>query len=234
MVAAARRLRDRRLLIALLATLLATLVATLLWAPQSSFALASNAVRQPSEVIYVVRRGWHIDIGFAVAELGPSLQSVSARFPGARYVFFGFGDKHYLLAKNRNGPVLLGALWPGPGMILATALDSTPQAAFGQAHVIALGVAPVQVQAAQAFIWRSLTHHDDAVVPYGEGPYEGSLFFAAMQKYSAFHTCNTWAAEALKAAQLPIRSVGVIFAGQLWGPVRRLSHRRASLPSTNQ
>lgn len=197
----------------------------LAWAPHSSRA-------QPSENIYVVRRGWHIDIGFAVPALEPPLQSLAAQFPGARYVFFGFGDQHYLLAKNRNGPVLLGALWPGKGLILATAVTSTPRAAFGEEQVIALAVTVSEARSVQAFIGRSL--NKDAVQPYAQGPYEGSLYFAATQKYSAFHTCNTWVAEALKAAPLPIHSVGVIFAGQLWGQVRRLAHRRVSLPKLPQ
>jgi Protein of unknown function (DUF2459) len=192
---------------------------------------------QSSGFIYVARRGWHIDIGFAVAALEPPLRSLAAQFPGARYVFFGFGDKHYLLAKNRNGPVLLGALWPGPGMLLVTALNSTPEAAFGAEHVIAVAVTTSQVRGAQAFIQQSLKQQSleqqssepNAVVPYAQGPYEGSLYFAATPTYSAFHTCNTWVAEALKTAPLPIHSAGVIFAGQLWGQVRRLAHRRAYL-----
>lgn len=207
--------------------------------PSESIAQTSESTGQTSELIYVVRRGWHIDIGFAVTALEPPLQSLAAQFPGARYLFFGFGDQHYLLAKNRNGPVLLGALWPGRGMILATAVTSSPQAAFGEKHVIALAVTVNQAQNSQAFIGRSLSKSSDqyaqsAVRPYGEGPYEGSLYFSATPKYSAVHTCNTWAAEALKAAPLPIHSVGVIFAGQLWGQVRRLGQRRASLPSAAQ
>jgi hypothetical protein len=229
-------LRDRLCILALLVALA--------WAMTPSMVLcAENGMQttggspQESEFIYVARRGWHIDIGFAVNALEPPLQSVGAQFPGARYVFFGFGDKHYLLARNRNGPVLLGALWPGPGMILATVLNSTPQAAFGAAHVISLAVTPSQARHAQAFIQQSLHQQSfasNAVVPYAQGPYEGSLYFAAKPSYSAFHTCNTWVAEALKTAPLPIHSVGVIFAGQLWGQVRRLAQRRAFLPRDAQ
>ena len=56
---------------------------------------------------------------------------------------------------------------------------------------------------------------------YQNGPYENSLYFLASSKYSAFHTCNTWGAEALHMAGLPIHSAGVIFAGQLWSQVER-------------
>ena len=202
---------------------------------------AASAGSAKSTVIYVVRRGWHIDVGFAAADIQPPLNSVAGQFPGVRYLFFGFGDRHYLLAKHRNAPVLLGALWPGGGMILATALGSSPQEAFGAAHVVALAVTDEQMRAAQAFIWGSLDEpstdrESGAVTPYGTGPYEGSLYFAATPRYSAVHTCNTWAAEALAAAALPIRSAGVIFAGQLWGQVRRLEKKQsaAGLLGTDQ
>ena len=218
---------------------LTALLFALVWAPQGSVAQptqgatrATEGIAQPSVPIYVVRRGWHIDIGFAVSALEPPLQILAAQFPGARYVFFGFGDRHYLLAKNRNGPVLLEALWPGRGLVLATAVTSTPQAAFGAEHVTALAVAPSQAWGVQTFIDQSLDRN--AAQPYAQGPYEGSAYFAATPKYSAFHTCNTWAAEALKAGALPIHSGGVLFAGQLWHQVRRLGYRRASVPGAPQ
>ena len=40
------------------------------------------------------------------------------------------------MAKDHNGPVLLGALWPGRGMLLLTGLTSAPQEAFGAEHVL--------------------------------------------------------------------------------------------------
>ena len=176
-----------------------------------------------SVVIYVVRRGWHMDIGFAAGDLQPPLKDAVDQFPGVRYLFFSFGDQRYLLAKDRNAPVLLAALWPGRGMILATAVASSPQDAFGAAHVVALSVTQKQARDTQAFVWHSL---ENGVTPYATGPYEGSLYFAATPRYSAFHTCNTWAAESLRAAALPIHSAGVIFAGQLWSQVRRLEKKQ--------
>ncbi len=178
-------------------------------------------------VIYVVRRGWHIDVGFAAHDLQLPLKSLTQEFPGVRYLIFGFGDRRYLLAKDRNAPVLLAALWPGHGLILATGLSATPQEAFGASHVAALTVTLGQARAAQAFVWQSLQKQasdtdQDSVKPYADGPYEGSLYFATPLKYSALHTCNTWAAESLQAAALPVHGAGVVFAGQLWNQVRRL------------
>ncbi len=91
-------------------------------------------------LIFVVRRGWHIDIGFAASEMAEPLQSLAAEFPKVKYLLYGFGDRRYLLAKNRNAPVLLAAMWPGKGMILDTGLAASPTDAFGADNVIALSV----------------------------------------------------------------------------------------------
>lgn len=189
-----------------------------------------------TSVIYVARRGWHIDIGFSAGDLQPPLQSLTGQFPGVRYLFFGFGDQRYLLAKHHSAPVLLAALWPGGAMVLATGLTSPPEEAFGPAHVFAVKVTLQQLQQAQAYVWESLSKQassapDITPVAYARGPYEGSLYFTATSKYSAFHTCNTWVAQVLKAAALPIHSAGVIFAGQLWGQVRHLAQQGGFVPS---
>ena len=218
-------------------------------APSLSPVAQSLPAPQDSAVIYLARRGWHVDIGFAAADLKSPLKSLLDEFPGAQYLFFGFGDRRYLLAKNRNAPVLLAALWPGRGMILATGLTSPPSAAFGAAHVVTLAVAARQASDAQDFVWYSMDKQAESgqqgesgqqtanrrVKSYGPGPYEGSLFFTATPNYSAFHTCNTWVAESLAVAALPIHSGGVIFAGQLWRQVRRLEKKQSAIarPMTN-
>ena len=188
-----------------------------------SFSLSSAAIAgSDSTTIYVARRGWHIDIGMAVADLSAPLNQAAAPLPGSKYVFFGFADKHYLLAANHNAPVLLSALWPGASILLTTGLTNSPAEGFGATHVITLIVAQDQMRDLQAFIWRSLRTQDDVLEVYRSGPYEGSVYFLGKPKYSAFHTCNTWGAEALRAAGFHVHTGGVVFAWQLWVQARRL------------
>jgi hypothetical protein len=182
----------------------------------------SAASPGPAAVIYVVRRHWHVDIGFAASDLQPPLSALLADFPGARYLLFGFGDRHYLVDQDRGMTGMLAALWPGAGVMLVTGLGTSTQDAFGEPHVIEIRVSAWQAQAAQRFVWQSLAVQRGAITPLRAGPYEGSLYYATPQAYSALHTCNTWAARALRAAQLPVRSAGVVFAGQLWNQARRL------------
>jgi Protein of unknown function (DUF2459) len=172
--------------------------------------------------VYVARRGWHVDIGLSTDDLVAPLDAVTADLPGVRYVFFGFADKHYLLAKHHNPPVLLGALWPGDGIMLMTGLAASPDEAFGAKHVIALALNGEQMRALQSFIWKSLRTQDESLNVYQTGPYDGSVYFLAAPKYSALHTCNTWGAEALRAAGFHVHTAGVVFAWQLWSQASRL------------
>jgi hypothetical protein len=190
--------------------------------PRSSEAQSTQAT------IYVARRGWHIDVGFETVDIRQPLDSVMAGLDGAKYLFFGFGDKHYLLARNRRGSALLGALWPGPGMILVTALRASPDDAFGTGHVVALRVSMRGLLNMQAFVWRSLAGENASAQSFGTGPYPGGFYFAATPRYSAVHTCNTWAAETLRAAALPVHSNGVLLAGQVWRQVERLQRKQQS------
>jgi hypothetical protein len=51
----------------------------------------------------------------------------------------------------------------------------------------------------------------------GTGPYPQSVFYASAGTYNLSHTCNTWTAEALRVAGLPVNAAGVVFAGQVLG-----------------
>jgi Protein of unknown function (DUF2459) len=216
----------------LLAPILPLLCASTLSMAQPAAALPPEA--DGAATVYVVRRGWHIDIGLATADLPPPLDSIAKDLPEARYIFFGFGDKHYLLAKHHNAPVLLSALWPGAGIMLITGLANSPEEGFGASHVVRLTLSGEQVRALRAFMWNAFETPGGTLSVYREGPYEGSLYYLATARYSAFHTCNTWAAQALRTAKLAVRSQGVVFAGQLWSQVLKIERTRARFSSAPQ
>lgn len=179
--------------------------------------------------LYVVRRGWHIDIGIARADMQPPLARIAAVFPQARYLLFGFGDRRYLLEGGAGNA--FGALWGGAGLILVTSVGSQePEQVFGRDSVVRLALTPEQMSALQAFIGCSFATRGGAIVLVPQGPHavgSFSAFYESAQRYSALHTCNTWAAEVLKSAALPVSSSGVEFAWQLWLQVRRLVNEGA-------
>jgi uncharacterized protein (TIGR02117 family) len=174
-------------------------------------------------MVYVVRRGWHVDVGLDARDLETPLQPLASAFADSRYLLFGFGDRRYLL-KRGTGNLLL-ALWPGAGLVLVTSLKGPPQQAFESGDVLALPVSLRQMRQLQSFIRESLDPLDGLPRPVAPGPYADSAYYEARRSYSLLHTCNTWAAEALQAAQLPVHSAGVEFSGQLWVQARELDPR---------
>jgi hypothetical protein len=77
-------------------------------------------------------------------------------FPQTRYLSFGFGDRHYLLDKDRGFGGMLAALWPGPGLMLVTGLASRCRRHSSDGNVIEIPVTAAHAADAQAFIWKSL------------------------------------------------------------------------------
>jgi hypothetical protein len=193
---------------------------------------ATPAVEAGELPLYVVKRGWHVDIGIAVADLQKPLQSVGAAFRDSRYLLFGFGDRRYLLHGGAGN--MIAALWSGAGLVLVTETGSRrPEDVFGDESVVRLSVTAPQMSALQAFIANSLARRDGSPVPVEPGPHAGgtySGYYASVQHYSALHTCNTWVAEALQSAGLPITSSGVEFADQLWHQVQQLRSEAGARP----
>jgi uncharacterized protein (TIGR02117 family) len=190
---------------------------------------APRRVAAPADaVLDVVGRGWHTDIGLPVTEIRGPLAALQSQFPGVRYLVFGFGERAYLLSREKTLAQMVGALFPGPGVMLVTALATTPEAAFGPEHVIVLRVPQAGVDRVADFLWRYLGKGGAGVpAPLASGPYPGSLFYESRGSYALGHTCNTWTAEALHTAGLPIEPGGVLFASQVWRRARQLAAAQA-------
>jgi hypothetical protein len=174
--------------------------------------------------VYVIKRPWHVEVGIALADAQPPLRPVAAAFPEARYLLFGFGDRRYLLQGGAGN--MVAAVWGGAGLVLVTNVGlQQPEQVFGQNNVVRVALTPRQMSDLQGFIARTFAWRDGAIVPVFPGSHavgSYSAYYESVQRYSALHTCNTWAAEALKSAELPVSSAGVEFAWQLWEQVRRL------------
>ena len=136
----------------------------------------------------------------------------------------GFGQRAYLLHREHDLADMLAALAPGPGALLVTALRDTPQTAFPADDVVVLQVSARGLARLTDFIAGSFERPPDgALHPIADGPYPGSLFYASTRTYSAGYTCNTWTAEALQTAGLPVHVAGVVFADEVADQARRIA-----------
>jgi len=205
------------------ALLLASLSACSAVPVETGTTAATNApAALPS--VYVLRRGRHTDLVLPVAELDEHLSTLTADFAAPRYLVFGFGDRQYMLATHKNAWHALLAPFPGAGVMLVTGLRETPQQAYGADHLAALSLSAPQLRELQRFVWDSLEQDPPgAVRPYLPGQLPGNVYYASTYTYWGFYTCNTWTAEALKKAGLPVHSGGVLFAGQVWEQLPKLT-----------
>jgi uncharacterized protein (TIGR02117 family) len=177
--------------------------------------------------IYVVARGWHTDIGLPVDAVTGPLASLERDFPGVRFMVFGFGERQFYMARDIGSGEMLAALLPSESAILMTALRAPPPEAFADQTVVALHLSRSGVERIALRVWDQLEKTaDGSVIRLADGPYIGSVFYAARETYDAFHTCNTWTALVLRDAGYPMNT-HVLFAGQVMQQVARIAAMQA-------
>lgn len=193
----------------------------------SALAACSTVRVKPSAgpaaaTVTVAQRGWHTDICLPVDDASPWIASLAQGFDGARFLCFGFGERQYVITRTHTPLDAMAALLPSRAAVLMTVLRASPADAFGSANVAGVGIGRDGLAGLQAFLRRSVETGPAAQpLRLADGPYPGSVFFAATGTYHAFYTCNTWTADALRAAGVPVRRA-VLFSGDLMYQVRGL------------
>jgi uncharacterized protein (TIGR02117 family) len=169
-----------------------------------------------TDVIYLISGGWHTELGLSLGAINGSLAALKPDFPGARYLVFGWGARDYYMAKKADIGDLLRAAASGPAIMLVIPLEIPPEAFFGASNVAVLPAAREGTQRLSEFLWDYLAVDKEGPPRrIGAGPYPQSVFYTSMGTYNLGHTCNTWTAEALRVAGLPVNAAGVVFAGQV-------------------
>ncbi len=213
-------LRCRRAALTLLAGLAAGCLAGCATPPPEPRPIAEPA----TETIYVAAFGWHTEIGLGADEIDGPLAVLRRHFPGARYFMFGWGQRDFYMARDPGLVEALRALTPGPAVMLVRGLDRSPLEAFGTSDIYVVKVSPAGLERLSQYLWRYLDEGGKGELRRaGDGPYPGSAFYVAAGTYDLGHTCNTWTAEALDAAGLPVHGAGVVFAGEVVEQLRGLA-----------
>jgi len=158
-----------------------------------------------------------------VAEISGPLAALKAVFPTARYLVFGWGARDYYMAQNPGIADLLRAAAPGPAVMLVIPLQISPEAFFGASRGFSIRASPEGIRHLSRFLWGYLADDEQgAPRPIETGSFPQSVFYASAGTYNLNHTCNTWTAEALRVAGLPVSTEGVVFAGQVLDQLRPL------------
>ncbi|MGA9852323.1 MAG: DUF2459 domain-containing protein [Gammaproteobacteria bacterium] len=194
-----------------------------------------GAIPEPAndeEQIWVLDSGWHTGLVLSRAELGQSFIHLLQPAPNAQYFMFGWGNRRFYMAPNPTLGMDFAALFPSRNVVLLETCVNPPHACYTSAvkfRIVSVshdGLNHLDRYLADSF----QTDARGQLEPILPGPDADSEFFASGLSYDAFHTCNTWTAEALHAAGLPVAYHGVIFADQLW---QQLNHDFLNKDSSN-
>lgn len=149
--------------------------------------------------LWVVNLGWHTGLALETKDLEPALLQALPEAQTATYAEFGWGDKDFYTGENDSYFSALGALFFSGGSVLHLALfSSTPQEFFSQSEVTRLFISHDAMKRLQQNILDSLeTDKDGEGIAIQDSLYGAGHFYKAKGRFSLFHTCNSWASDAL-------------------------------------
>ncbi|HEU0117929.1 MAG TPA: DUF2459 domain-containing protein [Alphaproteobacteria bacterium] len=176
--------------------------------------------RPKGNPVYVVGQGWHAEIGIPVEQLGPHLSAFRKTFSGAKVLMFGYGKKTFFTAPADDiSEYILGPV-PGPAAIHVVGLSVTPLEAYPEGSTVVLRTTREGSRALAEYVWSDLAKDDAGKLVFlSRSSDPDGLFYGAVSEYNLFHTCNTWTADALEKAGLPVSGDSVVFSGQVMDQV---------------
>jgi len=198
-----------------------------------SCAPADDASADGGSVAWVVDHGWHTEIGMPTDQITGELAIYRSVFPTARTLMFGFGKRTFITARvQASGELVMGPL-PGPAVIQVTGLNVPPAAAY-VGRTIRLALPPGGAERLSEFLWTAIGQ-SEAGGPrlVADGLFPGSLFYAAARGYNLTYTCNTFTADALQQAGLPVGQDVILAGGALREVARIAGACMVAEPSSN-
>jgi hypothetical protein len=206
---------------ALLAAALASTVPALLpgcaWAPVRPY----KGGAAPISSVDVIAAVWHTEIGVAAADIHGPLTVLVADFAAARELVFGWGQRDYYMAGHPGSGDLLGAAFPSTAVMLVIPVPTSPTDTFPGAGIFPLGISRPGLENLSDYLWGYLEKGPDGrPIRLAPGPFPGSVFYASGVTYDLGRTCNTFTAEGLHVAGVPVHASGVILAHQVTDQLR--------------
>lgn len=185
----------------------------------------------PAVTVYVVSHGWHSGIVVPAALAQAHDWPARREFAQAQYYEVGWGDRAYYQAVDPGWWMGLRALlWPRPGVLQVVALQGPPQTAFPGAPVLAVRVSHQGAQRLAAAIGASHERGaDGAPVAFGPALYGQGRFYASVERFHLFATCNVWVARRLRDAGVDLHPSFALTAGMLFAQLER--HAPAAPPA---
>ena len=182
----------------------------------------------PCRSVSVVYDSWHAAIVLRTDDLSRDILPELEDFPGARFVEFSWGDQDYF--PDPNAGVLMAlkaAFWSSGSVLHVVGFDKDPGQFYPRATISELRLSAHAYDRLVGFIARSFARPPQNMrASARNGLFSFSRFYPSPRKFSLSTTCNTWVAQALQAAGLPVAPGMVISAAQLAEQLDKINHTR--------
>jgi uncharacterized protein (TIGR02117 family) len=192
-----------------------------LWLFFSAGTACAEWVCTPSETscktVFVVHNSWHAAIVLSSADLGLGDLPELSDFPGAKFIEFSWGDRDFFPDSNSGiWAAMRAAFWSGGSVLHLVGFSENIRQFYRQAEIFEFRLTAAAGRQLIRFISQAFARtNSNSRAQASPGLFPYSRFYPASEKFSILRTCNTWVAEALASAGLPISPRSVLTAGNL-------------------
>ena len=174
--------------------------------------------------VFVVHDSWHAAIVLRKDDLSNAAFPELADFPDPRFVEFSWGDKDYFPNPDSGFSMALkAAFWSSGSVLHLVGFNDDLRTFYPKAEIVELRLSASAFDRLVGFLSQSfLRAGSKGRAQASPGLYAYSRFYPSTQQFSLLNTCNTWVAQTLETAGLPISASRVITAGQLSEQIERI------------
>jgi uncharacterized protein (TIGR02117 family) len=206
-------------------TLLALVLA---WGPAACAVQSGDCQASDRVTISVVRHRWHTGIVLPAEEVTPSLGFLRERFSGARYLEIGWGDGEFYRKPDSTWLIMRALFWPTDTVLHVVGLERPPEE-YPHGGLLRLSLARNDLRRLQESLAADFSRDNGGVVVVEPGLYGDSTFFEARGTFWFAYTCNTWTAERLADAGVPLRAFMTLTADSVMDQLREAKRKSPCL-----
>jgi uncharacterized protein (TIGR02117 family) len=176
--------------------------------------------------VSIAHDSWHAAIVLSKSDISANAMPELADFPQAQFIEFSWGDKDYF--PNPDAGIfsaLKAAFWSSGSVLHVVGVTADVKNFYPTAEIVELQLSAPAYARLQDFIAQTFLRPGAGRAQPSAGLFANSRFYPATHKFSLVKTCNTWVAEALESAGLPIASNYVMTAGQLAEQLSKLNQQ---------
>jgi uncharacterized protein (TIGR02117 family) len=176
--------------------------------------------------VLVANHGWHSAIVIKNGDIAEAELPEIKYFSETEFFEFGWGDRDYYQAPDPGlGLALMAVFWSSGSVLHVAGIKGDVKSYFPNSKLTKIILSDEAFQLLIRFISDTIVRTEGrALVETRPGLYPNSRFYPARGKFHLFRTCNTWVAEALLSAGLPLNPAMAFTAGNLSRQIRGLSH----------